>query len=269
MARKEETRIARRASCGEPPSSCLSLALTDDCRTLRAEYRRWLAGPGECGLIGALAERSRRKWRSVGIGAAPPSQSQRQRTPLTILVPEDPSSGPESSATERPSSPAPLLESTPAASPALGPLDNSVELVLSPPSPKSAARLDSIPAPARSPDLLEARSRPAGLGKKGRGRPPPPPMALDLPTMFDLDAPNESNVRDDHLSGPYGGNEEPRASFGSGGTPPRDMLLGSGEGGSKGASSTALVQGDEGAGLSLEGLGINAGSEEGYGAGGR
>ncbi|GAA6003085.1 hypothetical protein JCM10207_001977 [Rhodosporidiobolus poonsookiae] len=52
---------------------------------LRAPYRRLAAQlDSDSGLIGLLAERSRRKWRSLGVGtrAAPPT-----RSPLSVIVP--------------------------------------------------------------------------------------------------------------------------------------------------------------------------------------
>lgn len=87
-------------------------------RTLRSEYRKWLSNhDDEGGVIGAIAERSRRKWRLVGIGlpssnAVSPALSTtptffttgRKAAPLSVVVPptETIEEGPFSSATERP-----------------------------------------------------------------------------------------------------------------------------------------------------------------------
>ncbi|GAA5947587.1 hypothetical protein JCM3765_000986, partial [Sporobolomyces pararoseus] len=112
---------------------------------LRSQFRR-LAAQTEGGVIGLLAERSRRKWRSLGIGSTQPrpqaAMSHRglHQTPLSVVtqaatassstgveVEEEPASavtmkGPVSPLTNDPLSP--------------NPSEHNVEVTLSPPSPK-------------------------------------------------------------------------------------------------------------------------------------
>ncbi|SGY99881.1 BQ5605_C034g11311 [Microbotryum silenes-dioicae] len=183
---------------------------------LRSEYRRLIAiVPG--GLIGLIAERSRRKWRSLGVGSRNTSSTDAQSTkgkpPLAIIVPDTTEAGPESSTTVRASSP------TTNGKNALSP--PPVEVVLSPPSPiksvsfndegenaslpdepGSSTSSSTIPfksarAQSKSPDHLNdgrsQRSSPSSSRSSRRMTPnrknrppPPPPAALDLPTRFDL-----------------------------------------------------------------------------------
>ena len=185
--------------------------VSDTCgsyRALRSEYRRWAAGGGEGGLIGAIAERSRRQWRAVGVGLEPATSpttsfaSAGKNAPLSIVVPArgpDLDAGPESAATERPTSPNLMstdsarasLEHLPTSStsssltngndsfssehPLNGPghsTDNSVELTLSPPSPKMArfeSHQDVDSRPPRSPEFLDdGRRRAAEQRQIGR-----------------------------------------------------------------------------------------------------
>ncbi|SCV70009.1 BQ2448_1403 [Microbotryum intermedium] len=182
---------------------------------LRSEYRR-LAATVPGGLVGLIAERSRRKWRSLGVGSRNPSSaaalSTNGKPSLAILVPENPEAGPESSTTVRAGSP---TTNGSALSPA------PVEVVLSPPSPvksvsfndkgdgaslpdepksstsTSTTTFTSARAQSKSPEHLDdgrsqrssssssRTSRRMNPGRKSRP-PPPPPAALDLPTRFDL-----------------------------------------------------------------------------------
>ena len=115
---------AREAADGRIWSVCRSASFCDetnitDDRTLRSEYRRWMSDhDDEGGVIGAIAERSRRKWRLVGIGlptSSPTSPAlsitptfftagRAKAAPLSVVVPprETIEEGPFSSATERP-----------------------------------------------------------------------------------------------------------------------------------------------------------------------
>ncbi|BGP48907.1 Cell wall assembly regulator [Rhodotorula kratochvilovae] len=193
---------------------------------LRAEYRRLadkLDLPG--GIIGLLCERSRRKWRSLGVGSAThqprgilpmtvPGQ------PLSVVVP--PSSGtgveavqgeedePQSATTERPSQAQAQEAALPAAEGSTvvtSASESNVSLVLSPPSPTKAGTAPAASLPSRSSHdsarshkssasgassayLRESpRSHPSARQQQQRAprRPPPPPAALFLPTFTDLD----------------------------------------------------------------------------------
>lgn len=163
-------------------------------RSLRSEYHRWVANGGEGGIIGALAERSRRQWRNVGVGLAPAPRPPSGKPPLSVVVPPNDmnvEAGPESAQTERARSPnlmstdsagpSPEAQSIPPSSSsssltngdesftsdhplngALGdedPSPTAVELTFSPPSPKTASRSGGLQAAAnispRSPDLLD------------------------------------------------------------------------------------------------------------------
>ncbi|GAA5889409.1 hypothetical protein JCM5296_006353 [Sporobolomyces johnsonii] len=129
---------------------------------LRAQYRRLAAQSSidEGGLIALLAERSRRKWRSLGVGSAQPqfkptsAMLRAGAGPLSVVVPRSSSTGvdthegeeePKSAVTER----APPLTVTlpdglshplapPADAAAADASASPVELVLSPPSPTRA-----------------------------------------------------------------------------------------------------------------------------------
>lgn len=209
-------------------------------RVLRAEYRNQLSEENGGGLIGIIAERSRRKWKSLGVGgrsSAPATIPEpKPRAPLSVNIPASvDEGGPSSSVTVRPGSPS--LMGTDSARPSTDNLadtavrngsttqeetsrpvtPNPVELVLSPPSPTRAARFanhstpakNDLPPAPKSPELLDD-GRPAfpgrGLNDKNRRKsrkpPPPPPAALDLPTMLDLD--EEDEARSVYVDGGLG-----------------------------------------------------------------
>lgn len=202
-------------------------------RVLRSEYRKQLSQEDGGGLIGVIAERSRRKWKSLGVGgrsSVPASFPEpKPRAPLSVNIPSSvDEAGPSSSVTVRASSPA--LISTDSARQSLearpesldGQSENSnragdiarpltpsaVELVLSPPSPTRAARFPDPLTPAkdefshppapRSPDLLDD-GRPAfpsrGLQdrQKRKSRKPPPPPPAALDLPTMLDLDDDSS----------------------------------------------------------------------------
>ncbi|GAA6048405.1 hypothetical protein JCM3770_003742 [Rhodotorula araucariae] len=183
---------------------------------LRTEYRRLaddLDLPG--GVIGLLCERSRRKWRSLGVGLATPQprgilpmRAPGAAQPLSVSVPplagmsaqaaQDDAGEPQSATTERPAQPTAEGGAAPAS-------ESSVSLVLSPPSPVAEAgtatpRARSLPS-RTSHDSSRSHASNGHLGDAAHSRapvphqrttrrappPPPPPAALDLPTFADLD----------------------------------------------------------------------------------
>ncbi|BGO92089.1 hypothetical protein NBRC10512_000820 [Rhodotorula toruloides] len=174
---------------------------------LRSEYRRMLAQlPPESGIVALLCERSRRKWRSLGVGSAQPGATLIQpapRRPLSIVLPPpaqqevdveavgaeaDPGveAEPKSTATERPP-PGPFgpsekqsKENTAPSDPLAGsePPSSAVSLVLSPPSPS-----DSTPPPDSS----------ASTSHLMRNATRSPPNGHD--TRYLSDPPRSSRVR--------------------------------------------------------------------------
>lgn len=176
-------------------------------RNLRTEYRKWLSETGEGGIVGALAERSRRKWKSVGVGIPKPiasplddpviSTPSPRNPPLSVVVPsaEEIEVGPLSGATERPNSPNFFSNSTGER----GTVQEVVEVRLSPPSPtrrfshqqsQNSISSNTSNSTTHSRDHLNDGRfdrRPHQSSSKPRRRPPPPaPMPLDLPTVFDI-----------------------------------------------------------------------------------
>ncbi|BGP25287.1 glucan synthesis regulatory protein [Rhodotorula toruloides] len=157
---------------------------------LRSEYRRILTQlPPASGIVALLCERSRRKWRSLGVGSAQPRTTVLQpapRRPLSIVLPppaqrqadveavgedgEGANEEPKSTATERPP-PGPFGPSGEQSKENASPTDpltgkeapsSAVSLVLSPPSPSA-----STPPPDSSASTSQlmrdaARSPPNG-----------------------------------------------------------------------------------------------------------
>ncbi|GJN91137.1 hypothetical protein Rhopal_004155-T1 [Rhodotorula paludigena] len=174
---------------------------------LRSEYRRLdrkLDLPG--GIIGLLCERSRRKWRALGVGSAQPQAHSMMsvagaRRPLSVVVsagvetkPED-EDEPKSAATERPAASdvkGKGKENDAPADAAAGTLSPS--LVLSPPSPE-VERAPQLPSQASSRSNSSSfhlgdppRTSSSASGPRAPRRPPPPPAApIDLPTFSELD----------------------------------------------------------------------------------
>ncbi|BGP32766.1 Cell wall assembly regulator [Rhodotorula toruloides] len=174
---------------------------------LRSEYRRMLAQlPPESGIVALLCERSRRKWRSLGVGSAQPRATLIQpapRRPLSIVLPPPDqqkvdveavgaegeagiAEEPKSTATERPP-PGPFgpsdersKENTAPSDPLTGsePPSSAVSLVLSPPSPS-----DSTPPP----DSSASTSHLMRNGSRS------PPNGYD--TRYLRDPPRSSRVR--------------------------------------------------------------------------
>lgn len=168
--------------------------------------------PDAGGMVAVVAERSRRKWKSLGVGSRHHATSSipapKARVPLTVIVPETAdTTGPESSITIKAASTSDAEASSARSSlsvsvPSRG--SDSVEVVLSPPSPivaddnhessgnSSVVAGSSHRESARSPDLLDDgrrpfQPRPARQEKrKSRKPPPPPPASIDLPTMQDF-----------------------------------------------------------------------------------
>ncbi|KAK4051438.1 Cell wall assembly regulator [Microbotryomycetes sp. JL201] len=187
---------------------------------LRSEYKKWLREDGSGGVIGVIAERSRRKWKSLGVGSRQPSGTtipivppQRQqpsaRPPLSVVVPEDKPDemGPESAVTIK-GGPAPEGDLQDTGS------TYQPNVVLSPPTPGAAAStVDPFSAAshrrttsaeskksAESPTLSASRRdslHPQDSSRNHRERqqqpirrkrpPPPPPAAISVPTVGDLD----------------------------------------------------------------------------------
>lgn len=261
---------------GEYRCAVLDCLLTVDRRTLRNEYKRWMAEDSERSLISAIAERSKRQWQHLGVGLPPASSS---RPPLKLVLPAKPTGtheddeALESSTTARPPSPNLLISS---ARPSLEVEAGAptMSLILSPPSPQpESASLPSPPptllvlsppAPSSSSSSKNTNLHPV---RKGR-RPPPPPMPIALPIFGDLESDTPSFTTLPQFSN---GTGSPHS--GNVGTPTRERLLDSAFSGSPagslrgelgqgpmGESRVALVAGVEGdiggRELSLEGLGI-------------
>ncbi|GAA6025575.1 hypothetical protein JCM11491_005996 [Sporobolomyces phaffii] len=199
---------------------------SSDTWILRSQFRR-LASETEGGVIGLLAERSRRKWRSLGIGSAQPrpqpGMSTRGPNHVPLSVVTETSAG--ASATEdEPASAATMKApvSPPLMSDPLSPnpSEHNVEVTLSPPSPKGAPAtlppLDTTSTPPttsprtsqdhhrgqkspQSPDgflrdpprAYKASQRnpppPASPQPRARRNPPPPPAPISVPVFSDLD----------------------------------------------------------------------------------
>ncbi|KAM0789183.1 hypothetical protein ACM66B_000030 [Microbotryomycetes sp. NB124-2] len=118
---------------------------------LRPEFKKWLREDGTGGVIGVIAERSRRKWKSLGVGSRqaaatmstaglPQKQQPTARPPLKVVVPEsrqDDEPGPESAVTVKATSGRDDDLST--ASVADGENQAQPDVVLSPPTPAAAA----------------------------------------------------------------------------------------------------------------------------------
>ncbi|KPV77638.1 uncharacterized protein RHOBADRAFT_51465 [Rhodotorula graminis WP1] len=155
---------------------------------VRTEYRRLAAKLDlSGGVIGILCERSRRKWRSLGVGSSVPQPrgmlpmrvpGRAPSQPLSVAVRASSATGieahdddddddePESATTERPAlaPPIPIVNETdihPAAS-------SSVELVLSPPSP-TAPLVDLPPLPPSRTSHDSARSHASSRGSVAGG----------------------------------------------------------------------------------------------------
>ncbi|GAA6060046.1 hypothetical protein JCM10212_001043 [Sporobolomyces blumeae] len=123
---------------------------------LRSQYRR-LAGEVEGGIIGVIAERSRRKWRSLGVGSAQPRPQasmspRRSGAPLSVVVPiTQASSTTGVEVEEEPASAMTMRGPSPPATHPLSPNANDqVEVVLSPPSPKGAVAPLPLPVDTTS-----------------------------------------------------------------------------------------------------------------------
>ncbi|GAA5844443.1 hypothetical protein JCM9279_006308 [Rhodotorula babjevae] len=147
---------------------------------IRTEYRRLAAKLDlSGGVIGILCERSRRKWRSLGVGSSVPQPRgmlpmRVPGRPLSVAVHASSATGieadedgePKSAATERPALAPPIpvvneAEIHPVAS-------SSVELVLSPPSP-TAALVDLPPLPPSRTSHDSARSHASSRGSTAGG----------------------------------------------------------------------------------------------------
>lgn len=189
-------------------------------RVLRSEFRRNLSQSGGGGLIGVIAERSRRKWRSMGVGArVPPSSTTvhqpSARVPLSVVVSNEATSSaiaeaePASATTVRAPSP-PNLMSTDSANPStedlteatqqdtdktptpdqghmtpqstLSPSSGNVEVVLSPPSPEVARTIPREPRPSSSTSSFDRPpSNPRSPELLDDGRSAFPPRPLGSP----------------------------------------------------------------------------------------
>lgn len=193
---------------------------------LRSEFRRLLSEDSG-GLIGLIAQRSRKKWKSLGVGTTRTNLNSSSvnsqpglKQPLKIFVPANPEAGPPSAATVRAEDynqgnhKGKQVDDTTSNSP-----PSNVELVLQPPSPK-LTRHENLPdepsrassqytTPHTSPDRLNQTQSPkqaersrnylaeparrAGPNKARRKIPPPAPQSIDLPTLLDLRHGHEPN----------------------------------------------------------------------------
>ncbi|GAA5876484.1 hypothetical protein JCM16303_003551 [Sporobolomyces ruberrimus] len=146
---------------------------------LRSQFRR-LAGQTEGGIIGLLAERSRRKWRSLGIGSAQPrpqaAMSSKGFNHASLSVVTQGHSGSSSAGTEVEEEPASAVTMKGPPSPHVNdplspnPSEHNVEVTLSPPSPKGPPAmlppLDTTSTPpTTSPRTSQDRQR-NGTGQK-------------------------------------------------------------------------------------------------------
>ncbi|GAA5989711.1 hypothetical protein JCM5350_007365 [Sporobolomyces pararoseus] len=198
---------------------------------LRSQFRR-LAAQTEGGIIGLLAERSRRKWRSLGIGSTQPrpqaAMSHRgfQQTPLSVVTQAAPASS--STGVEVEEEPASAVTMKGPISPlsndplSPNPSEHNVEVTLSPPSPKGPPAalppLDTTSTPPttsprtsqdnnrngqrspQSPDgflrdppkAYKASQRNPQSQPRARRNPPPPPAPISVPIFSDLDFSEQS-----------------------------------------------------------------------------
>lgn len=198
--------------------------LSDCCRVLGRKASTWLnSREGHGGTIGALAEMSRVKWRSVGVGSRAPAQTQPiargpMRPDLLLHTSSGPShhgeavptqlaeDEPQSAVTERPP-PRPegdliaiaTPESTSHEADSRGGTPShplSPGFVLQPPSPVTTRAPPSRRSSqaTSSAGLSPQPPRPSGSGSGSNGTrrqvrqrpPPPPPAAIDLPTADEL-----------------------------------------------------------------------------------
>ncbi|KAK4057157.1 Cell wall assembly regulator [Microbotryomycetes sp. JL221] len=183
---------------------------------LRPEYKKWLREDGTGGIIGVIAERSRRKWKSLGVGSRTPSATQTShgnvttqqpsaRPPLSVVVPGSASIDdhdevePQSAVTVKP-------DTTQS--------HESPNVVLSPPTPgertaskpdpfsttshhhhrrasstdsKSTARSEEKRRDSLHPRDIPRQQQQQQQQQRRKRSPPPPPAMIGLPTVDDLD----------------------------------------------------------------------------------
>ncbi|GAA5936713.1 Smi1p [Sporobolomyces koalae] len=185
---------------------------------LRSAYRKF-AAQTEGGIIGLLAERSRRKWRSLGIGSAQPrpqTMMSARHGPLSVVT----NTSAAIAEADEPASAATMKGHV--VPDAQEPLSPNVEVTLSPPSPKGPPAplppLDTTSTPpTTSPRTSQDSQRTSHPGSKSpvssdgflrdppraykasqrnpasqpqpraRRNPPPPPAPISVPIFSDLD----------------------------------------------------------------------------------